>query len=255
MVAIASQLLTGGWFSIAYLWPGLLIALATETTQPLPIAIITALWLISRTLFTCMIEHLSRGDNPTLTMVLRIAMAIELLVILFFSLSLLPLMTLQHLMPILATLPITALWIVLLSRSPYPGLLSEGLGDIPAYYEAARNYRQTGIIHNNFFIADYRGGIYHYIRQTPLPVLLTSHYFRIWGETAYTLDIHAMISAQLLALLAGAATAHIFGYHTPDAWVMASLIFMLLPGLFRLAALGNINNIIALSLLLAPLIP
>ncbi|MFH1868751.1 MAG: hypothetical protein ABH843_07250 [Candidatus Omnitrophota bacterium] len=81
--------------------------------------------------------------------------------------------------------------------SPYPAQEPLGLGDPPAYYRVV-----TNLIHGKGFLQDYfltgsETGVYFYFKGTPILFLVTSIFFKIFGENWYSLFIYNTLSSML----------------------------------------------------------
>ncbi len=126
-------------------------------------------------------------------------------------------------------------WLLVLQMSPYPSQLSVDMGDPPVYFHAAARLVQGQGWKADYFVGDYPGGQITYLGLNPLPVLVTSFFFGLFGINWHSLYVYDMLAAGLLAHLLGrfiTSTGRFDGRPGPALWaVVAAILLMPAPSL------------------------
>jgi hypothetical protein len=159
-----------------------------------------------------------------------------------------------HLKPmqsfLFAALLVYFVWLITVPLSPYPSLLSVGLGDMPAYCTAAINMLGGKGLTEDYFIADLFRGTYGYLTtSSSLPVLCLSFFYRIFGSNVMT----GFILFAFMGAVAAYVLADFVRRHSSNLlWaVMVGMLLLLRPLFFQCMGLGVVSNMAALSFALA----
>jgi len=146
---------------------------------------------------------------------------------------------------------IVAFWLLALPLSPYPSQVTADLGDPPAYYCHVANLVAGKGWGADYFVADYRRGQASYIQGHPIPALVTTLGFQIFGANTHSLHVYNILAGGLLVLLLAAFACGARGATEADdrpVFVLA-LLAALLPAHFALFGLGVVAVPVALGVL------
>jgi hypothetical protein len=131
------------------------------------------------------------------------------------------------------------LWLALIPLSPYPAILTEGLGDRPSYYRLAANLVNGDGWLMDFYTGDYIGGALVYAKRMPIPVLATTHLFHLFGQNLFSLGVFATCAGGLMVILGASLVSH------PAPHMRSSLTMLMV---FAMAlSIGSFQKLIGLG--------
>lgn len=143
-------------------------------------------------------------------------------------------------------------WLAAMPLSPYPSHFSMKLGDPPVYFRAAENLVSGKGWEPDYLVADYPGGKLGYVESHPVPVLITTIFFQVFGNNWDSLYVYnALCGAVLLWLLVAVAQGTQWQLRGGGDPLFLALLVVLLPAHFIMFGLGVISAPGALAFLTA----
>lgn len=146
---------------------------------------------------------------------------------------------------------VVLVWLLLMPLSPYPSQLTLGLGDLPGYYRVVTNLVEGRGWTEDYFIGDYLGGGYAYIKAQPILVLVSTMLFQIFGTNWYAVNTYNILAAGLLLYLVGSFVCMGVGPTITDGKriLLFTVGVTLVPAQFVLFGLGVVSAPGALAFL------
>lgn len=105
-------------------------------------------------------------------------------------------------------------WIGTMPLSPYPSHFSLNLGDPVLYYRAAFTNIAGRGWEPDYYVGDYLGGAITYLSTHPIPTLVTSLLFRVFGVNPWALNIYSSLAGALLLYLLATVMCSVKGAHS-----------------------------------------
>jgi len=132
-----------------------------------------------------------------------------------------------------------ALWILLMPLSPYPAQMNMGLGDRPGYYRVAANLVSGRGWLADFFIGDYVGGYPSYLVNHPLPALVITFFFQVFGSNAHSLTVYGALAGTLCVSVLASFVSVDERKEPSNPWIfIGALIALGVPSHYYLLGLG-----------------
>lgn len=144
----------------------------------------------------------------------------------------------------LALLAVVALfWVGTMPLSPYPSHFSLNLGDPILYYRAAFTNIAGRGWEPDYYVGDYLGGAITYLSTHPVPTLLTSFLFRVFGVNPWALNIYCSLAGGVLLYLLATLMCSVTGTRSlrGKGLFFCLLVLLAVPAHFVFFGVGTVT--------------
>ncbi|NQT92350.1 MAG: hypothetical protein HQ559_06285, partial [Lentisphaerae bacterium] len=145
----------------------------------------------------------------------------------------------------LALLAVVALfWVGTMPLSPYPSHFSLNLGDPILYYRAAFTNIAGRGWQPDYYVGDYLGGAITYLSSQPIPTLVTSFLFRVFGVNPWALNIYCSLAGGVLLYLLATLMCSVKGTQSlrGKGLFYCLLVLLAVPAHFVFFGVGTVTS-------------
>jgi hypothetical protein len=146
-------------------------------------------------------------------------------------------------------LSLSFIFLLKLATVPYPGALTQGMGDIPSYYRVSQNLFEGRGLMNDVTILDYPGGQYFTPTTHGLASILGAIFYGVFGINHFSIDLYTLFASILSLAMATECIRKIYPTSSNNEYFLFPMLVIAPLLLFDSIPLFAVSHISFLSLL------